>query len=317
MDFTQTLEHLLNRDTPLQPTALYNLSRIEPEELERLAAMWSAIPGARRHALVKQLVEIAETNFEVDFESVFRWGLLDADADVRATSVEGLWENEDLAVMNELLGLLRDDVADQVRAAAAMSLGRFLLLSELGKVPSERCEPVYEALYEIVLEPNETLDVRRRALESLAYVGTDEVAELLQQAYDHPEEKMRISAVFGMGRSADERWIGTVMQELFGLSPEMRYEAARACGELQARVAVSRLAELIDDPDREVQEAALWALGQVGGDAARRLLKTCCEDGNAATRIAAEAALEELEFLYGQFDFPFYVLPEDAADASA
>ena len=97
----------------------------------------------------------------------------------------------------------------------------------------------------------------------------------------------------------------------------MRYEAARACGELQARESVSGLAELIDDPDREVQEAALWALGQVGGRAARQLLEKCYREGDEATRDAAEAALEELEFLYGQFDFPFYILPEDAADASS
>ncbi len=147
-------------------------------------------------------------------------------------------------------------------------------------------------------------------------MGTDEVVELLAEAYDHFEEKMRISAVFGMGRSADERWISTVMQELFSVSPEMRYEAARACGELQARTAVPRLAELINDPDPEVQEAAIWALGQIGGDAARRLLEICYREGDQATRTAAEAALEELEFLHGQFDFPFYELAEDADDAA-
>lgn len=314
MDFAQTLEHLLHTGTPLKRSALYNLSRIEPDELERLAAIWSAIPGARRHALVKELVEIAESNFEVDFDPVFRWGLRDSDGEVRATCVEGLWENEDLALMNELMHLLQTDTSEQVRAAAAFSLGRFLLLSELGKLPSERCQPVYEALLEIVVEAGEALEVQRRALESLAYVGTDEVTELLQDAYDHPEEKMRISAVFGMGRSADARWIGTVMEELFSVNPEMRYEAARACGELQARVAVPRLAQLIDDPDREVQEAALWALGQAGGDTARRLLQTCYEEGDENTRSAAEAALEELEFLYGQFDFPFYVFGEGEAD---
>jgi HEAT repeat protein len=316
MNFSQTLEHLLEHDVPLKPAALYNLSRIEPEEIERLAAIWSAIPAARRYAVVKELVEIAEGNFEVDFDAVFRWGLRDIDADVRAASVEGLWENEDLALMEELLVLFRDDVADHVRAAAATSLGRFLLLSELGKVPANRCQHVYDTLVETFVEINETLDVRRRGLESLAYVGTDEVVELLAEAYDHPEEKMRISAVFGMGRSADERWIGTVVQELFSVNPEMRYEAARACGELQARIAVPRLAELIDDPDREVQEAAIWALGQVGGDAARRLLEKCYREGDETTRIAAEAALEELEFLHGQFDFPFYELAEGADDAS-
>ena len=186
----------------------------------------------------------------------------------------------------------------------------------MGKLPTGRCQRVYEVLRSIIAEEYEDLEVRRRALESIAYISDEDVVALIQAAYEHPEEKMRISAVFGMGRSADERWIGTVMGELFSLIPEMRYEAARACGELQARVAVPRLAELIDDPDHEIQEAALWALGQVGGDQARRLLQRCYEEGDQVLRNAAEAALEELEFLHGQFDFPFYVLEDPEADQS-
>ncbi len=316
MDFSRTLERLVEADTPFEPGIFYTLSELDPESMERLTAVWPSVSADRRLMLVKELVEIAETNFEMDFEPIFRWGLLDSDSRVRAASIEGLWENEDLALMNQLLQLVREDPAEQVRAAAALSLGRFILLSELGKLSFERCRSVYGTLRDLVRTSTEPLLVRRRALEAIAYVTNDEVVELLQRAYDHPDEEMRVSAVFGMGRSADARWIGTVAGELFSVNPEMRYEAARACGELEARVAVSRLAELIDDPDREVQEAALWALGQVGGDEARVLLQRCCDDEDEVVRTAAEAALEELEFYHGQFDFPFYIVDDDEADAS-
>jgi HEAT repeat protein len=306
MVFSQTLEHLLDAESPIKPSVLFGLSKLEAGEMERLTAVWSSIPVMRRRVLVQELVEIAETNFEVDFEPIFRWGLRDSDPQVRAASVEGLWENEELAMMTDLLHLVQNDPSAQVRAAAAMSLGRFMLLGELGKLPSDRCQPASETLYDLVSEGTEDLEVRRRALESVAYVEDETVVKLLQQVYNHSEEKMRISAVFGMGRSADARWIDTVMGELFSTGPEMRYEASRACGELEAREAVPKLSELIDDPDREVQEAALWALGQIGGDEARQLLQTCCQEGDEVTRSAAEAALEELEFMHGQFDFPFH-----------
>jgi HEAT repeat protein len=86
---------------------------------------------------------------------------------------------------------------------------------------------------------------------------------------------------------------------------------------LQARAAVPRLAELIKDPDREVQEAALWALGQTGDDAARRLLMRCFEEGDDVMRFAAEAALEELEFFAGQFDLPFHAMDDVESDQSS
>jgi HEAT repeat protein len=312
MDLPKTLEHLQS-DEPLLSAALYNLSKIDPEEVEQVIAIWPLLQVERRRAMVKELVDISEDNFEVDFEPVFRWGLTDSDATVRATCVEGLWENEDLRLMDELLNLLTGDLSIQVRAAAAQSLGRFLLLCELGKVNFERCRPVYETLFEIIALEAEDIDVRRRAIESVAYVGNDEVVALLEDAYCHSDEKMRVSAIFGMGRSADARWIDIVVQELYSTNPEMRYEAARACGELEARAAVPRLATLVNDPDREVRESAVWALGQAGGDTARRILLTCCEDGDEAIRDAAAAALEELEFMYSQLDFPFHSV-DDAED---
>ena len=313
MDLPQTLEHLQS-DELLLPAALYSLSNIEPLELEQVIEVWPLIELERRRALVQELVDIAEANFDMDFDSVFRWGLSDSDAVVRATCVEGLWEKEDLGLMDELHELLTGDLSEQVRAASAQALGRFLLLGELGKLNLERCQPTYETLCEIITSENEAIDVRRRAVESVAYVGSDRVVTLLEDAYDHPDDKMRIGAIFGMGRSADARWIDTIVQELYNFNPEMRYEAARACGELEARVAVPRLAALIDDPDREVQEAALWALGQAGGDAARRVLLACCDADDEAISTAAATALEELEFMYSQLDFPFYALDDAEAD---
>jgi HEAT repeat protein len=94
-----------------------------------------------------------------------------------------------------------------------------------------------------------------------------------------------------------------VIAELDNPNPEMRYEATRACGELEASAALSALIDLIEaDPDSEVQEMAIWALGCIGGKEARRVLEACCESEDEALRQAAEEALGELDFLSGHLD---------------
>ena len=288
---------------------LYGLSNLSRPQAE---AAWRACGGlsaSSRREIVWTLVEIAESDFEVNFGEIFRLALADEDAEVRRAAVEGLWEDEDTRLVPVLARRLLEDPATEVRAAAAASLGRFLLLGELGKIQPRPHREAFRALMAAHTATAEVVEVRRRALESLAYSCEETVAELIRAAYEHPDERMRVSAVFAMGRSADERWAPQVMRELRSTSPEMRYEAARACGELTLEDAVPTLIELVEDVDPEVQEAAIWALGQIGGDEARRALKACADSENEAIREAAWDALRELEFLYGDlgtlllFDF--------------
>jgi len=287
-----------NAEIPSQ-ASLYHLSSLEAEDVARLREIWPRLPVELRQRLAMRLAELAEADFEVDFGAVFRLGLEDEDAEVRAISVEGLWEDEDVRLVPLLVLRLREDQSVTVRAAAATSLGRFILLGELKKIRPGPYTMAYEALLAAYQDPEEHIEVQRRALESLAYVGNATVVRLIEEAHAAPDEKTRISAIFAMGRSADTRWARHVQQELFSPAPELRYEAARACGELQLREAVPELEELADDTDSEVQEAVLWALGQIGGDKARQILERYCQDGDEATRAAAEAALDELEFLHG------------------
>ncbi len=301
-DSLDVLFEALRKNTELRvpaPALLYCLSNIETEETARVREVWPHQPVALRRQLVTRLMELAEADFALDFGMVFRLGLEDEDAEVRTTAIEGLWEDQDVRLVPRLAAALREDEAVSVRAAAATSLGRFILLGELEKIRPKPRAAAYEALLAVCQAPDEHVEVQRRAIESLAYVGNEVVVETIREAFVAPEEKLRISAVFAMGRSADTRWNDQVQQELFSPNPEMRYEAALACGKLQLSGAVSRLEELADDVDSEVQEATLWALGQIGGDKAREILTYYCHAGSEAAQTAAEAALEEFEFLHG------------------
>lgn len=293
--------------TSLSISSLYGLSDLTRAEAQLFQEVWSLLDAGRRRWIIQSLVDIAEASFEVDFNPIFRLCLSDEDEIVRSRAIEGLWEDEDLTLAGLLVRLLRDDPSESVRAAAATSLGRFVLLGELEKIEAAPAMMVEDALLGAIYDPHEMLEVRRRAVESIAYSGQAQVRDIIEMAYYDDEEKMRISAVFAMGRSADPLWREMVIAELDNPNPEMRYEAAIACGELEASAALSALIDLIEaDPDPEVQEMAIWALGCIGGKEARRVLEACCESEDEALRQAAEEALDELDFLGEHLDFPLF-----------
>jgi HEAT repeat protein len=287
------------------------LSSLGAKEAERVGQVWSDLPTDLRLELTSRLVKMAEADFTLSFGAIFRIAIADEDAEVRRVAIEGLWEDEDVRLVPLLAQRLEEDESAGVRAAAAQSLGRFILLGELGKIRPKPRRMAYTALLQSLQAQDEHDEVRRRALESLAYVCNETVMASIREAYGSSSEKLRISAVFAMGRSADTRWDQEVQQELFSTNPEMRYEAARACGELQISEAVSMLEELAEDTDAEVQQTAIWALGQVGGDRAREILEQFCNVSDEALRSAAEAALEEFEFLHGDVEDFFADLIEE------
>ena len=311
-NFEELLQQIGNTDNRLSISSLYSLSGISKNETLLFQKAWPSIAVERRRQIINSLVEIAEASFEVDLGQVFRFCLDDEDERVREAAIEGLWEDDDMALINPLITLLRDDPSISVRAGAAISLSRYVLLGELDKIKAQLFALVREALLETIRSPLEDLEVRRRAIESIAYSSEEGVRNIIETAYYDEDEKMRTSAVFAMGRSADPYWADLVISELESSNPEMRYEAAMACGELELSAATPLLADLVNDPDREVQEAAICALGQIGGNEARRILYTCYQEGDQFLQEAVEEALEQLEFLHGSLDIHL----DDLSDVS-
>lgn len=303
LDFQDSLRHIV-KQTSISVSNLYGLSRAGEEEMQLFGQAWPEVPVERRRRILRLLVELTEASFAVDFNAIFRFCLTDEDEEVREAAIEGLWEEEDEALIAPLMNLLRDDPSARVRAAAASTLGRFVFMGELEELEAELHASVEEALLEVIRSSSEELEVKRRAVEAIAFSSREEVGAIIEDAYYHEQDKMRISAVFAMGRNADPCWSETVIAELASPDAEMRYKAARACGELEISDAVPYLVTLTWDPDREVQEAAIWALGHIGGSEARRILEECYEEGDEFLREAVEEALEYLEFLRSFPDIP-------------
>jgi hypothetical protein len=292
--FRATLEQIAAEDR-VPTSSLYLLSRLDRDSLEIFRDVWPTIPDRRRRSIMRELMEIVEVNFEVDFDPIFLLGLGDEDAEVRTAAIKGLWENESFALIRPLIHLLKTDPAVIVREAAASALAKFIYLKELEEIDWDEATLAEEALIETIQQAREEVDVRRRAIESIGYSGNPHVNEIIEAAYYDESVKMRVSAIFAMGRNADMRWVPQIMSELDDHRAELRFEAARACGELEAKEAVTKLIALLDrDPDLEVQEMAIWALGRIGGDEARAALEACLDSDNEALALAAEDSLDEI-----------------------
>ncbi|HEX5414828.1 MAG TPA: HEAT repeat domain-containing protein, partial [Chloroflexota bacterium] len=191
--------------------------------------------------------------------------------------------------------LLRSDPDESVRIAAALSLARFALLSELGTLYKPSAERVREALYAAATDAGETTDVRRRAVEALGVLSDDQIVSLIESSFRDANPKMRASAIYAMGRSSDERWLATILEEMESGEPEYRFEAARAAGQLESPRVVVPLINLLKDEDLEVRLAAVGALGETGGDLARKALIQCTKVKDSALREAAKEALAQMD----------------------
>ncbi|TAK27185.1 MAG: phycocyanin alpha phycocyanobilin lyase [Chloroflexota bacterium] len=298
MLFTQYLNEIADPKRPLKRSKLTFLSGLRPAEIETLAAAWSEIPIGRRQQIVQTMAELIEDNVELDFNEVFKKvGLRDEDQEVRRLSLVGLWECEDRDLIGPLVELLHGDEAEDVRAAAAEGLGRFILLGELKRLRPRDLERVLTALLESVDDPDESMQVHRRAVEAIgALNGEERVARVIEDSYQSPENEMKASALYAMGRNCDQRWLPNILAELDSSDPELRFEAVGACGQLEDERAVPKLVRLLADEDSQVRLGVVDALGHIGGDVAKQALRRCLQNPDEEMRQAAEDALEELAF---------------------
>lgn len=292
-------------DAPAAPTArtLRGLSNLEPDQVAELQVIWPRLGNTRRAYVVEKLREMAEEDIELDFTLIFRFALSDVEERVRLSAVEGLWEDESLSLIDLLVVLVRSDPSPLVRAASATALGRFLYLGEVEKISRYRRDQVYSALMGALMSAPPGSVIYQQALESLAYVSNEEVERLIREAYASENQALRATAVFAMGRSNEHKYSDLVRRELHSVLPSMRVEAARACGELEIAAAVPELGRLLEDPNDDVVVTAIGALGQIGGDEARKILERAAASDDEEIAEAAEDALADDEFMHGDLKF--------------
>lgn len=301
--FAASLRELGADDHHVPVTHLHWLSALDTDQARRFRETFCGLPLDARQRLLEQMVATAEENFELEFVAIGWAALDDGDGEVRRLGIELLWESKDAQLGERFLGMLTGDPAEQVRAQAASALGLFVMLHDFEELRPELGRRIEVQLMAVV-QSQAPLEIRRRAVESLGYSSRAEVPDLLRAAIAQPQPEMKGSALMAMGRTADSRvWGPTVLGELRNPSPAIRFQAVGAAGSLGLKSAVPELAELLNDSDREIREQVIWALGEIGGERARRTLERLQRSASAGERQLIEEALDNLAFQTGVDEF--------------
>lgn len=310
--FQNILDALLDDSHPFPPHFLYHFSDIEPGNLKLLLKTWPQVSLTRQCTLLEDLKELAEDNTLLCFDDLARALLKDGDPQVRVLALHLLWECGDTRLVPTFLEILNEDSDFNVRAAAATALGMFVYLGELEEIPPHIQRKVEDNLLAVLRSSDHSL-VQQRALEALGSSSRPEVAGLIEAAYGEKEADWKVSALFAMGRSGDERWEKQVLSSLRNQNEAIRAEAIHAAGELALASARPMLLDMLaDEEDVETQHEIIWELTKIGGEEVHERLDellALAEDDEEAGFI--EEALENLAFTEEVSGFDLFDIEED------
>jgi HEAT repeat protein len=255
---------------------------------------------------------LAEFNYLVLFDPVYKIGLADPDQTVKKTAIRALWECDDKDVCLNLIEILNNENEEVlVLAQAAAGLGKFVYLGEIEEIPKK----LYQQIIDILLNKSKADQpelVRQRAIEALGFSSSPRVPALIEEAYAQSSEDWIINALVAMGRSGHKQWIPMITESLAHEESKIRLEAAQAAGEIAGQGIVPHMLHLLDDPVEDVRQAAIWSLSEIGGDDAKLALEKALMRAMDEEEIAfLEEALDNLDFNEMAFGFELFDLSEE------
>jgi HEAT repeat protein len=295
---------------------LPNFSDLTAAELAELKPVWEKLPAARKVSVLQDIEDLAEADTLTNFEELARYCITDSVGDVRVLAIRLLWECDDRGLVDKFIKIMHNDPDAQVRAAAASALGSYVYEGELEELPETLLKKIVDELLGIY-RSDQPITVRRHALESLGFSSHEDVPELIQSAYKSGTPDMMASALFAMGRSADQKYAKPIKTNLHNPNSSIQLEAVRAAGELDLKEVREDLLEMVDsgDLDEEVFYAAIWSLSQIGGNGVKAMFDEIMEseiDDDLADFM--ENAIDNLAFNDGIADFNLFDLDEEMGE---
>jgi HEAT repeat protein len=314
--FSEALKALQNTQNLFPAKFLATFSDLSKEEIEQLRQVWSSVPMKRKLSVLEDIEELAEADSLTNYEELGLFCLDDAEAEVRALGIRLLWFSEDNQLADRFIEILKTDTSPLVRSTAASALGNYVYEGELEEVPQAVLAKCVAALLD-AHRSTEPLQVRRATLEALGFSSHPDVPKLIDAAYNAGVPDMKASALFAMGRSADQAYATKVRSNIQSENTTIQLEAVRAAGELDLKDQREPLLEMVDsgDLDEEVFYAAIWSLSQIGGQGVQakfdEIMDSEIDDELA---VFMENAIDNLAFNDGLADFDLFNIDEDGEE---
>ncbi len=245
--------------------------------------------------------------------------------EIRLLAIECLWDYPWDEGAEVLISLAQDDPEESVRNKAIIGLGRYIYEGDvemdeddkffLGDyyydpiMTVEQCQKIRDFLIALYTNPEKSLDERRFALESLAFLSQDDVKQFIRDAYASDEKGMKISAIFAMGRQQTNWWHDPILEALTSDDADIRNEAIKSAGECQiddAHDFLMYIARTTEDKDECVN--AVMALSSLGMDESFEFLD------ELRYRVKVELDNEFTEYIMEEWIFSNQIRHDDIFD---
>lgn len=279
LDFNSVLDALIDEETPFPPAMWNHFSDLPAKDIQLLRKRWEFVSPQRKVNLLQDLGSLMDYDFQVSFNAFAKFCLNDDEPQVRANAIRLLFEYDHKDMIDPMLDILINDADDEVQAMAATMLGNYVFQGEMEELPEKDKERVENALLHMIDDSN-SVDVQRRALEAVSFSSREEVSPLILAAYEKEEKDWRATALFAMGRSANQEWERYVLRNLDSDEPDILFEAIQAAGELYLESALPKIQEIAEageELDQLLRMAIARALENIGGGESLGLLTRMLE----------------------------------------
>tara|TARA_B100000029_G_scaffold516335_2_gene628809 strand:+ start:824 stop:1810 length:987 start_codon:yes stop_codon:yes gene_type:complete len=287
--FNEMIDELIHGGNPSE-IDVQRFSDLDLQNVESLKLTWLKIPKETRKTIVLKAIQLSDESIDYEYSRFARIVFDDTDPIIRRASIELVRETEDRITARCLRALLVDP-DEEVAAAAAEALGSYVLLTETSLFDKEEGSKIVAALREATSQ-DKPVELRSGAIESLASRDFDWISPLIMDAYYDSDERMRLSAVRAMGKTASSSWLEYIYEQLEVEDPFFRLEAVLAIGEIADESSLDSLSILFEDEDAEIAETAVETVALIGGEVAVSVLTEFLERADEKWTLVLEDAIQ-------------------------